>query len=113
MSARKLGLGLLSVAFVAAATLGRDLVPAAGVPAEEMVAAGQRFVAALSPQERAKAVLSFDDPDRHRWHYVPTEMHARKGLPVQEMSAEARPLAHALLHCGVSQGGYLKATTII
>lgn len=113
MNARKLFLGMLSLAVLAAATLGRDLLPAHGVPADEMVAAAERFVAALTPEERSHAQMSADDPDRTRWHFVPTEMHARKGLAVQDMKAESRLLAHALLHSGLGQAGYLKATTIM
>jgi hypothetical protein len=105
--------GLVSIVVIAAATLGREFIPAPSVSAEPMIDAAQRFVAAMSADERAKAVLRFDDADRLRWHYVPREMHPRQGLLVQEMSPEVRPLAHGLLHSGLSQTGYLKATTII
>jgi hypothetical protein len=113
MNARKLALGIVSVAVLAAATMGRDLLPARGVAADEMVEAGQRFIAALSAEERSQAVMSMDDPDRTRWHYVPTEMHSRKGLTVQDMTPESRLVAHGLLHSGLGQAGYLKATTIM
>lgn len=113
MRVSKLLLGLVSLGLVAVATAGRELLIAPAPPADGMIDAAQRFVAALSPDERAKAMMSFDDADRSRWHFVPREMHARKGLLVQDMSTEVRPLAHGLLHSGLGQPGYLKATTIM
>ena len=40
------------------------------------------------------------------WHFIPTEMFPRKGLPVREMNATQRKLAHDLLKTGLSQRGY-------
>jgi hypothetical protein len=113
MKPSKLLLGLVSLSLVAVATAGREFLTVPAPPAEGMIDAAQRFVAALSPEQRAKAMMSFDDADRSRWHFVPREMHPRKGLLVQDMSPEIRPLAHALLHSGLGQPGYLKATTIM
>src|SRR6266536_3339640 len=78
--------------------------------ATEMAAAADRFLAALSPEQRAKAVFEFKADARLDWHYIPKE---RKGLTIKEMSTEQRQLAQALLLSGLSQQGYNKATNIM
>src|SRR5882724_9509802 len=79
-------------------------------PAEEMAEAANNFLGALGPEQRAKAVFEFKDTQRFDWHFVPK---ARKGLPLKEMNSPQRLLAQALLGTGLSQRGYLKATTIM
>jgi hypothetical protein len=69
-----------------------------------------RFLAALTPEQRAKATFPLDDPERVRWFYVPIE---RKGLPLREMSPYQKHLAGALLSAGLSQTGYIKAVSIM
>jgi hypothetical protein len=79
-------------------------------PAEEMSEAAQNFLAALTPEQKAKAVYEWKSEERFDWHYVPK---ARKGLPFKEMTPPQRPLANALLASGLSQRGYAKAATIM
>lgn len=89
------------------------LVPAlvrAHPAAEEMAAAAAKFLGALTPEQRAKASFDFKADERWNWHYIPKE---RKGLPLKEMTAEQRTLALALLHSGLSELGYGKATNIM
>jgi hypothetical protein len=69
-----------------------------------------RFLAALSPEQRARATFAFDDPERLNWTYVPAP---RRGLPLREMTPWQRHLASALLSAGLSQAGYIKAVTIM
>lgn len=76
----------------------------------EMAQAAGHFAAALTPEQKAKALLSFDDQERMNWHYVPK---ARQGLPIKEMSYDQRLLAHALLASGLSHRGYVKAVSIM
>jgi hypothetical protein len=75
-----------------------------------MTEAANRFLATLTPEQKAKATFPFDDPQRMTWYYVPFE---RKGLQLQEMSGYQKHLAHALLSAGLSQSGYMKAVTIM
>ncbi len=75
-----------------------------------MAIAAERFVAALDPARKDKAVFAFDDPERLNWHYIPRP---RKGLPIKEMTSEQRALAFGLLETGVGGAGSLKATTIM
>ena len=76
-----------------------------------MTEAANRLLAALTPEQRARAVIRFDDGDeRLNWHYIPRE---RKGLPLREMTPSQKHLAAALLAAGLSQQGYIKACTIM
>jgi hypothetical protein len=75
-----------------------------------MVETANRFLAALGPDQRAKATFKFDDDERMNWHFIPKE---RKGLPLREMTPYQKHLASALLSAGLSQTGYIKAVTIM
>jgi len=78
--------------------------------ATEMAAAANRFLAALTPAQKAKVAFAFKADERLDWHYIPKD---RKGLTIKEMSPEQRQFAHALLLSGLSQHGYNKATNIM
>lgn len=78
--------------------------------ASVMSDAAKAFLASLNPEQRAKATFQFSDEERLNWHYIPR---VRKGLPLRDMTAEQKQLAHALLSAGLSQRGYIKASTIM
>lgn len=75
-----------------------------------MTQAANNFLAALSPEQRAKATFAFADDERMDWHYIPKE---RKGLAIREMAPYQKHLASALLASGLSQTAYIKAVTIM
>ena len=75
-----------------------------------MTETANRFLAALTPEQNAKATFPFDADERMNWHFIPKE---RKGLPLRAMSPYQRHLASALLAAGLSQQGYIKAVTIM
>ena len=75
-----------------------------------MAEAANRFLASLTPEQRAKATFSFEGDERQNWHFVPLE---RKGLAIREMTPAQKHLASALLSAGLSQQGYMKAETIM
>jgi len=79
-------------------------------PAQEMAEAANNFLAALTPEQKSKAFYEFKDDQRFDWHFIPKP---RKGLPLKEMTSPQRLLAHALLSSGLSQRGYMKATSIM
>lgn len=79
-------------------------------PAEEMSEAAENLLAALSPEQRAKAVYQMTNDERLNWDFVP---HDRNGITFKEMTSAQQLLAHALLSSGLSQRGYAKATTIM
>jgi hypothetical protein len=76
----------------------------------DLLQAADAFLASLGPEQRSKALFEFEDAERLNWHFVPR---ARRGLPLKEMSAEQRGLAHGVLRAGLSRRGYLTASTII
>jgi hypothetical protein len=76
----------------------------------EMVQAADAFLTSLEPEQRSKALFAFEDGERLNWHFVPRQ---RRGLPLSEMSAEQQQLARGILRAGLSQRGYLTASTII
>jgi hypothetical protein len=84
-----------------------------------MSEAANAFLASLTPEQRAKAVFDFKDEERFFFHFVPdnnleqTRGRGRKGLTLREMSPHQKHLAHALLNAGLSQRGYIKATSIM
>jgi hypothetical protein len=69
-----------------------------------------RFLVALTPEQRAQATFPFEDKERVNWFFVPIE---RKGLPLRAMSPFQKHLASALLSAGLSQTGYIKAVSIM
>jgi hypothetical protein len=75
-----------------------------------MTECANRLLAALGPEQRAKATYQFNDDERRDWHYIPKE---RKGLTLGEMSPYQRHLATALLASGLSQAAFIKAITIM
>ena len=75
-----------------------------------MATAANRFLSALSQEERGRATFEFNAPERLNWHFIPRE---RKGLPIKEMGPEDRPLAFGLIESGLGASGFLKATTIM
>ncbi|MDQ3621718.1 MAG: DUF3500 domain-containing protein [Verrucomicrobiota bacterium] len=76
----------------------------------EMAEAANAFLAALAPEQKAKASFEFKDGERQNWHFFPR---ARKGLAIKEMNYEQRLLAQALLASGLSHRGYQKAVSIM
>jgi Protein of unknown function (DUF3500) len=79
-------------------------------PGQEMADAANNFLAALTPEQQAKATYAFQDDERFDWHFIPKP---RKGLPFKEMTSGQQKLADALLDSGLSQRGYAKAVTIM
>ena len=79
----------------------------------QMADRADQFLMSLSDEERARATFSFETDERERFHFVPPETFERHGLPLEDMSAEQRELAHDLVRTGLSQSGYITATEII
>ncbi|HYL38579.1 MAG TPA: DUF3500 domain-containing protein [Bryobacteraceae bacterium] len=75
-----------------------------------MADSAKAFLASLTPEQRAQATFPMDADERFNWHYIPKE---RKGLPLRDMTSTQKQLAHALLAAGLSQRGYIKASTIM
>jgi hypothetical protein len=79
--------------------------------AHRMAEAATAFLAALRPDQVAKAQMPFDDEAARRdWHYIPRD---RLGLALKEMEAHQRDKAFALLDTGLGEQARTKARTII
>jgi hypothetical protein len=104
----------LTVGLVAALVSGAyvDLARSAS-SSQAMASAATSLLASLTPDQRKSASFSFDSDERLHWHFIPTEMFPRNGLTVGQMNEAQRKLAHELLKAGLSQRGYLAATSIM
>jgi hypothetical protein len=93
----------------------------AEVHAESLITdCAKRFIAALDPEQRARAMMPFDTDERMNWHFIPNNttvafdsLNERRGLPLRDMTPYQKHLASALLAAGLSQSGYIKAVTIM
>jgi hypothetical protein len=102
-----------SARFLLAIGVGAALVGALAASdksSSAMAGAAERFLAGLTADQRQQAVFALDAAERTNWHYIPRE---RKGLPLKKMNEEQRKLARDLLRSGLSQRGYLTATSIM
>ncbi len=100
---------ILAIGLLAA--LGGAIVHAQRSSAPTMVTAAERFLAALTPEQRQQATFAFDSPERLRWHFVP--QFERNGLTIKAMTEPQRKLAHELLKTGLSDRGYTTYTQIM
>lgn len=84
-----------------------------------MTKAATAFLNSLSAEQKSKAKFAFAGEERFFWHYIPTDdipkryNKPRMGLILAEMNSAQRALAHSLLAAGLSQSGYIKATSIM
>ena len=104
------GTALAGSAVFRGQTHAEPLPPSPEYEFASMLQAANAFLGSLDQKQRSKAQFEFDDAERLNWHFVPR---GRQGLPLKEMSAEQRGLARSILKAGLSQRGYLTASTII
>jgi hypothetical protein len=81
--------------------------------ARAMTDAATALLGSLTPEQRTKASFPFDSEQRTHWNFIPTEAFPRQGLLVGEMTEAQRALTHTLLKAGLSQRGYMTATSIM
>jgi hypothetical protein len=90
--------------------LATSLTVFAHAPATDMVEAGRKFLAALQPEQKAKATYKLTDAERENWNFVPI---ARQGLPFKQMTPAQHDLALALIKTGLGQRGFARAEAIM
>jgi len=78
--------------------------------ASAMAEAANKFLASLTPEQKAKASLDFADENRRDWTVVPRD---RKGVPLKDLDENQRKLAMEFMKTGLGASGYQKATTIM
>lgn len=111
-----LRLALIAVAgtALASAAMVATQSPPAGA---KMADAAAKFLATLPPELKAKAAFGFDDPARTTWFFTPQQDKqknpTRKGVRMEELSAEQKAAALAMLKTGLSGKGYEQASTIM
>lgn len=76
--------------------------------AARMAESAQRFVRSLTPDQKTKAILQFDDANRVDWHWIPRD---RKGIPLAELTSQQKTLAYDLIKTGLGAVGYQKVRT--
>ncbi len=96
-------LAALGLAFLA--TVAR-----AHAPATDMLAAAQKFLAPLNPDQKKQATYALTATERENWNFVPI---ARQGLPFRQMDAAQHDLGIALLRTGLGQRGLARAEAIM
>jgi hypothetical protein len=113
MTPKKLLLGCAALAcLVGLAFMAKE----AEGPGPQMVDAAAKLLGSLEGKQKEKASLEFDDPDRTGWYFTPQQKGGkptRKGLPLEDMTADQKKLALELLRTGTSEEGYKKATGIM
>jgi hypothetical protein len=88
-------------------------VPTASTATQQIVAAADKFLATLTPEQRQKVVYAFDDADqRARWSNLPTGFVPRGGLNLKQMSAAQQDAAMRLLAVVLSPMGVEKVNEI-
>jgi hypothetical protein len=97
---------LLFAIVVAALSMSR----AAAQNSSDITEAAKAFLAALTPEQAAKAKFEMNNEERMNWHFIPRE---RKGLTMKDMTPAQDNLGFALLGSSLSQRGFMKATTIM
>src|SRR5687767_7275650 len=105
MRTRRVGLAMVLIGLAMLTVAARSSRPGA-----RMAEAAGKFLAALPPEQRARAVFSFADAERHNWHFVPR---ARKGIAFKDLDSGGREAAHAFLRAALGHKGYTKTTAII
>ncbi len=89
---------------------GKNLVDQDGKLTKKMSAAVNVFLKTLTPDQKNIAQVTFEDPARFDWHYVPR---TRKGLALKAMGADQRKAAMEMIRTVLSAEGYMKAGQIM
>ena len=76
----------------------------------QMTEACSDFLKSLNSDQKAKATYSYLDGERIFWYYPPLNRH---GLPLREMDAQQRKLAHEVMASGLTEKSYQQAKQII
>ena len=82
-----------------------------GVSTGQVRAAAEEFLAALTPEQRARTAYPIDDLEWRKWNNV--HRYARQGVSFREMSETQRERAFALLRAGLSARGLDRSRNIM
>jgi hypothetical protein len=85
----------------------------------EISAAADALIQKLSPEQRQQALMTFSEPDRTNWRYVPdwslqaSGQPPRRGTRIGGFTPDQKTALQGLLQASLSDRGYLKADAII
>lgn len=103
--------GEIALAALLLLTAGGWMWTSLAGPGVDMTQAAQAFLATLSEEQQAEAVMPFEGNHRLAWHFIPKD--DRKGLQVKNMSEPQKEAAFKLLSSALSQVGYDKSRQIM
>ena len=97
----------------AAGTLepGLFAIKATGVSTRPVREAAERFLAALTDEQRSKTTYPADDEEWLKWNNV--HRYARQGVNFKEMSEAQRERAFGLMRAGLSAKGFQKSRDVM
>ena len=81
-----------------------------GAKLSDMATAADLFLQTLTEKQKTKIQFGFNEEERYNWNYVPR---IRKGLTLNEMTAQQIKDAFALLRTALSDTGFNKTNSII
>lgn len=71
------------------------------------------FLKSLTPTQRTKTQMPFNDESRVLWHYIPSSMFPRAGVQLNELDPNQKSKLDELLKAFLSETGYTKTMKII
>jgi hypothetical protein len=80
-------------------------------PGSQMQTYTAAWLETLDEDQRQKALLPFDSPERTNWNFIP--LPTRKGLPLMDMSVPQQTAALRAGRAALSEAGYDKASKIM
>ena len=94
-------------------TVVPDLFPirATGVSTAPVRTAADRFIRALTPEQKARTTFPVDDSEWRKWNNV--HRYARQGVSFKEMTEAQKETAFGLLRASLSAKGLQNATNVM
>ena len=86
-------------------------IRATGVSTGPVREAAQRFLAALTEEQRTKTAFAVDDVEWRRWNNV--HRYARQGVSFKEMTEPQRERAYDMMRAGLSARGFEKTRAVM
>jgi hypothetical protein len=86
-------------------------VKATGVSTQPVREAAQRFLQALTEEQRAKTTYAVDDEEWLKWNNV--HRYVRQGVNFREMSSAQRERAFAMMRAGLSAKGFERSRNVM
>ena len=55
-----------------------------------------KFLESLTASQKQKAIVAFEDENRTKWHFFPSTMYEREGVPLKELDERQKDLVQKL-----------------